>query len=108
MGTSRALVTPGVLHSVRQVFLHQVPSTDLLSYHSKFHFNQLTWRPQLHIAQGSGHSEAQTHRTHNHGHQLLPLFLVSLHIEPFIFPTSWPFRVVAKTGAFVSFRYAKL
>jgi hypothetical protein len=46
------------------------------------------------MAQWPCHSEAQSHKTHNHG-QLLPLLLVSLHVEPLICPLGWPLGAVA-------------
>jgi hypothetical protein len=45
--------------SVCQIFLHQVPSANMLCHDSKFHFGQLTGGSELHVAQGSCHAEAQ-------------------------------------------------
>jgi hypothetical protein len=77
-------------------FLHQISSAEFGRYHSKLHFGYLAWGAKLHMAQGSCHSEAQYQWTHDHGHQLLPLFLGCLHIKPFTFPSSWPLSTVAK------------
>lgn len=43
-----------------QIFLHQVLSADMLCHNSKFHLGQVVGGPQLHVAQGSSHAEAQS------------------------------------------------
>ena len=62
---------------VRQIFLYQVSSVDMLSHDPELHFGQLARRPQLHIAQGPSHAEVQSQRTHHHAHEFLPFLLVS-------------------------------
>jgi hypothetical protein len=71
---------------VRQVFLHQVPRANVISYDSNLHLCQLARRPQLHIAQGSSHAEVQSQGTHYHAHELLPFLLISLHVKPLVCP----------------------
>jgi hypothetical protein len=91
-----SLATRGRKYSICQEFLHQISSADFGHYHSKLHFGYLAWGAKLHMAQGPCHFEAQYQWTHDHSHQLLPRFLVCLHILPFTFPTSWPLSTVAK------------
>jgi hypothetical protein len=43
-----------------QISLHQVPSANMLCHDSKIHFGQLEGGPELHVAQGTGHAEAQS------------------------------------------------